>query len=373
MKDIYNQIGELFAPRYCRDFNVTQASLQGRGRKGKSGADYVKTVGDRLELKDAELEERERVLRAFIQPERRFGTFIPGMCLRGFFASVMRGCAPQSIYKGVSYNPKLLERGERMDNFDFFSWAKRVQEAIPNFELTVLDASPYQVINELGDFPFPDGLSDEAFATWFYEQILEGLDKNMVLRENCRLRGKYLNALLQVSGVNGRVVSAEDLMRSKDPRLLNAFVRAKRLCGLSPSRNGLVNVRRFVDYRRYDTSFAKTYTPAVVAEALFFLDTNGISAKLGPTSEIAFDNLIGEATGAEGQPYNFFWYSRPFEKGSTPENRIYFNDSDDEVQRKLGGKGYADWLDDVTSNLSEEPLLQDRVQSLRDQVLKAIG
>lgn len=334
---------------------------------------YLNEGGDiAYDLDEMDLIDRLTTFEAFLQPNQPFQTFVPKLCLRGFFDEVMRGRPPKKAYKGVSYNPRLRIDGEKLDNMDFFAWAKNVQKKVPDFSLTVLDASPYEVINQIPDAKFPKGLKDSEMAEWFYGKIEEGVERDPELQENCRLRGLYLRALMGVSEVNGQVVSALDLIRSRDPELLRSFQDARKLCGMTVSEDGKLNVDRFVTYRRYGQEFAKTYTPAVVAEALYFMRRNGITAKLGPCSEMAFDKIIADCMRSDGG-YDFFWYSRPFEKSGNTRNRIYTGDQADTVRKKLtSDPSYANWVNAVLEPFSYEEAVVDRVVDINSRILKLV-
>ncbi len=117
-----------------------------------------------------------------------------------------------------------------------------------------------------------------------------------------------------------------------------------------------------------EIDFAKTYTPAVIAEALYFLRANGIKAKLGPTSEAEFDNLIAKSIQPECPDYNFFWYTRPFEKSATRGNRVYFKDDPDTVVVKLNDPDYSRWVGDISSDFSAELSILDRVVDISGRV-----
>lgn len=349
-----------------------QAELRsGSGRL--KGSEYIRFLNERgqepLNLGSEQLEERRKVLEAFLQRGREFQTFVPGLCLKGFTEGVLRGEFPQendAAYKGVSYNPNLIKNGEKLDNLDFFAWAARLQKEIPGFELKVLDASPYQVLNELGEVDWPEGLSDEEFPAWFYGQIEKGVAASPELSDNCKLRGQYLRAMMQATGVKGEVISALDLIKSKDPILLDSMREAREICGAKIINNKLA-VDRPVYYRRNDSEFSKSYTPAVIAEAIYFLRANGIRSKLGPVSEVEFDNLIAKCI-RDKASYNFFWYTRPFEKGASTENRVYFNDSPDQVRTKLKDPKYSAWVSDITSDFSQESDVSDRVLEIMERV-----
>ena len=360
---IYQRIADVFES----DGQTELRSKSGRFR----GAEYIRFLNEKgnkpIGLNEEDLASKQQILEAFLQRNREFKTFVPGLCLKDFVESLLRGQIPDNAYKGVSYNKNLLIDGEKFDNLDFLAWAARLQKTMPDFELTILDASPYQVLNELGDLDWPDDLDEREFPAWFYEQMANGVASSKELGENCRLRGEYLRAMLSATGVKGQLVSALDLIKAKDPTLLESMREARKTCGVKIVGNKLA-VDRPVFYKRNGTEFAKTYTPAVIAEAIYFLRIAGIKAKLGPTSEAEFDNLIAQSIRPECPDYNFFWYSRPFEKSATRENRIYFKDNPDSVKVKLTNPDYSRWVGDISSDFSDESSVQDRVMDISERV-----
>lgn len=377
---LYQSIADVFDPKkYDPDWEVRQPQLAANKSQGRKGAEFVgysneiKFNGQApFNLDAMKLEDRLKTFEAFLQPNQPYQAFVPKLCLKQFFAEVMRGNAPLSAYKGVSYNPNLITDGEKLDNVDFFAWAKKVQEKVPDFELTILDASPYQVINQIKDLTIPKDLPDAEFANWFYGIIDQGVENDPQIKENCRLRGLYLRALLGATGVKGNVVSALDIIKRRDPALLRAFEEARQLCGMAKSKSGLLKVNRFVSYRRYGQEFAKTYTPAVVAEALYFMEQNGIKAKLGPTSEVAFDSIIADVM-KEKSPYNFFWYSRPFEKKGSNRGGIYVQDQPDIIAQKLrSNTAYGKWMNEVLDPFSKEEGVMDKVLDVNERIRKIL-
>lgn len=380
-EQLYQSIADLFSSqKYDPDWNERQPQLSSSKSRGRKNACLVRFLNESegngresYQLNEEELQNRLRIFEAFLQPDQPFQVFVPRLCLRGFFDSIMRDKAPRSTYKGVSYNPNLIRDGEKLDNMDFFAWAKRIQESLPDFEFTVLDASPYQVMNQMNP-RVPSGLRDSEFADWFYGQIEEGVSRNPDIQENCRLRNLYLRSLLGVSAVKGRVISALDLIQKRDPVLLKSFEEARNLCGVWPFGNGDLRVDRFVTYRRYGQEFSKTYTPAVVAEALFFLRENGIAAKLGPLSEIDFDKIIADVMKGRGDSYNFFWFSRPFEKTSTRKNRIYVQDDPDSVRMKIDADpDYGKWMDAILDPFTDEATVVDKVIDINQRIRESLS
>lgn len=373
----YKKMADLFDQNaYDANFGLQQPKLSSSRLNGTA---YIKRLnerkgmfnGDPYQLTEERLETRYRILKAFVQPDRAFYTFIPALCLRNFFDEIMKGENPQAVYKGVSYNPNLNKNGEKLDNLDFFSWAKRAQEALPTFRLTILDASPYQVLNELGEIKWPQGIREDEFSDWFYGLIEKGVKENPDLMENCQLRSRYLKAMMEATETEGSVISVWELIKNRDPLLLESLEEARRLCEVNLKEGELVQVDRFVTYRRYETEFSKSYTPAVVAEALYFLKKNGVKAKLGPTSETAFDNLIAKCMGQEKIPYSFFWYNRPFERGSNTSNRVYFNDTREDIKKKLErNPSYSLWIDDILTPFSEEKTVNAKVIDLVSRIRK---
>jgi hypothetical protein len=352
-KEFYEAVVRVFdAEKYCRQFSVAQPKPRGKFRLGPGYiADLYKrsvSEGDPEKYRPERFKEILAEFEAFIQNERRgFLVFIPKASLKAFLISVFRRnpIFTKSAYKGVSYNPNLTLQGEKFDNLDFFSWAAYVQRLVPGFELVIYDASLYQAINMLGEIKFPGG----DIARWFYDLLITTQQKEPKFAKNCSMRRQYLQAMLKATGIRGRYLDTEDIIRDNWPELEGSFKDALAACRAVPKKNKLLELGKFVSYRRYGTEFAKSYTPAVVAESLFFQRVYGVNSKLGPTSELGFDNIIDQTMKQRGLPYSFFWYSRPFEG----KNSIYFNDSPEVIAEKLMDTAYRDWIDTVLAPFTD--------------------
>ena len=174
--------------------------------------------------------------------------------------------------------------------------------------------------------------------------------------------------MIKASGITAQYVSTEMILEDKKTReeLFKALRWALNKCnGIINKKSRLLEIDKFVQYRRYDTEFAKSYTPAVVAEARYFKQL-GINSKLGPTSELGFDNIIRESMRNDKLSYNLFWYSRPFEG----KNGIFMNDSKNVFVEKLNSNpDYAKWVDDVISQFSEKKGLEG-ILEIRERIRK---
>jgi len=283
-----------------------------------------------------------------------------------------KSCLPRT-YKGVSYNPLLPEFGERFDMLDFFAWGARAQKAEPFFQFLVLDASLYWAVNAMGRMPvemYSKGAAKKLVDT-LCRELENGSDTSRLVKEAEGIRNRYLRAVASLLP-NGtcQVLSAKELWKDNDAyvaRLQDAidFVAESKVEG-EPFRFG-----KCAQYSRYNQEYQKWYTPLVLGEAKYLYDAYGISAKLGPTSETAFDSLIRQLLGAK---YCIFWYTRPLERQLAYSDYVFFNDSDKVVEGKLGKNSQlAEWLGEIASALLGEKLvgrkeIVDGVNRLKKEV-----
>ncbi|MCX6777646.1 MAG: hypothetical protein NT157_02060, partial [Candidatus Micrarchaeota archaeon] len=158
----------------------------------------------------------------------------------------------------------------------------------------------------------------------------------------------------------------DDLWNGNE-KYLQELRRAISFCAADPPwlLKAPVSLKRTAQYSRYNEEYQKWYTPLVIAEALYLEKTYGIGAKLGPTSETAFDKLIldsmkeeiivGSFTGIDSMgfkesDYQIFWYTRPLERQIAYTDYVFFSDSKDDAARKLKGKPeLARWLAEIAS------------------------
>jgi|GEM_PF-2948591 len=261
-------------------------------------------------------------------------------------------------YKGVSYNPLLPQFGERFDMLDFFAWGARVQKAEPLFQFLVLDASFYWTVNAMGRMPVEVYSKNAAkmLVDALCFELEDGNGVSRLVKEAEGIRNRYLRAVASLLP-NGacQVLSARDLWRDNDAyakRLQEAidFVAEIKEEG-EPFRFG-----KCAQYSRYNQEYQKWYTPLVLGEAKYLYDAYGVAAKLGPTSETAFDSLIRSLLGAE---YNIFWYTRPLERKIAYSDYVFFNDTDKAVEKKLSENSQLrDWLGEISSALLGRELVE---------------
>lgn len=343
--------GGLDGDRAERMANIVEATFQ-RGRTSQEiFVPTVKVLFNKL------LENEQKLENPSSDLEKIAANFVPN-----------RSIMP-ATYKGVSYNPLLLDSGERLDMLDFFSWGKKVQEVEPNFRFLVLDATLYWVVNAVGKMPVEKYCKDAARIA--VERFKAELEENKVAKqilEASELRNRYLLAMASLFP-NGscQVVSAKDLWYGNDA-YLNALQEAVDFVVASRLEGADFKFAKYAQYSRYNQEYQKWYTPLVLGEAKYLYDAYGISAKLGPTSETAFDSLIRKMIGKEEcgfypmaempgfypslnrakDSYDIFWYTRPLERKIPYSEYIFFKDSDSVVDEKLSrNRQLAEWLSEV--------------------------
>ena len=248
-----------------------------------------------------------KYLSAILQPKRRFDVFVPTLCLKDFVDKVLRGHYPKNIYKGVSYNPHLLEYGEKLDNLDFFSYLCEVREFVTG-ESVIFDASCYHALNLID----VDWISPNV-APAICQELVRTFFLNNELRENSLLRKEYLLRMNSFSGYQMKIISMADVLT--DPKKIGDF-ESRLTSGLAHCETSVENsrlkIRNFVKYRRIDTEFSKLYTPLVLAENLYAREILKCNVKLGPISEVSFDSFISKIQREKSGSMQFIWYTRPF-------------------------------------------------------------
>lgn len=310
------------------------------------------------------MRERREIFEAFFQPGGISQIFIPTNKL--FFERVMRGECPQRMYKGVSYNPFVAEFGERFENIDFFSWAKRVQEKLPGFYFIVYDAGMYQLINEMSEERFPKQY-DEKMAEKILTELQNALRENAEVRNNVDTRNRYLQAILDAGAVRGEVIDARDVLTPDNMAFVEAFQFALGYCRDKASED--FRIGKFVRYRRYEGDFAKSYTPLVIAEAIWLYDIRGNDAKFGPTTERGFDSLIREALRETRKaPYLIMWFTRSNNGIEKYQDNLFFADDPDAVRKKLSNEPYRRLIKSMITPFSREGALEELVIAFMDAV-----
>ncbi len=283
-------------------------------------------------------------------------------------------CITPRTYKGVSYNPEILRTGERYDILDFFAWARRVQEYEPSFTFYVLDASKYWIVNAMGRMPVEQYSRDASKIA--VRRLVKEFETNMKsgeIRESAELRNRYLRAMAKLLPVRSlgmvdaggsKVLSAEDLWKD-NPEYLESLQRAIDFLAAERKEGAQLRFGRFANYRRYGQEYQKWYSAMVLAEADYLARSFGVMAKLGPTSEVAFDRLIRDML---GRKYNIFWYRR---LEYQDKYLVFFRDTDEQVRRKLADCPFlASWLREMTQPFFQEPIsdIPKAVNELREKI-----
>ncbi|MEK6892148.1 MAG: hypothetical protein AABX25_03110 [Nanoarchaeota archaeon] len=336
-------IARLFEPKIVYD--AKQPKLAGKKR---GGAEYIAYRNqNEFGLSESELSEKRRIFEAFFQPGSAYEVFVPSNKL--LFDRVMSGNTPASIYKGVSYNPFLVQYGERFDNLDFFSWARRLQQIIPGCRLIVYDAGMYQLINGMDESRLPRKFSG-TMASSILEELQTALSSNAEVRDNTELRNRYLKAMLETTGVKGEVVDSRKVLTPDNQDFVDAFQETLEYCRDKSTDN--LSISKFVTYKRYGTEFAKSYTPLVIAEALWLYGL-GNDAKLGPSTEVEFDSLIRKAMlEQKNAPYLFVWYTRN-PKNTQYSDNLFFKDTPEDIRTKLADPEYRKFVGKLIVPFSE--------------------
>ena len=297
----------------------------------------------------------------------------------------------------------MLETGERFDLLDFFSWAKIMTDAVPGARFVVLDASLYWAVNAV-----PEPLSEKPLgkADGFRpaaEEVVEKIKKRIssgfgeTVRKASAIRNRYLRAMASLfTNQPVRVIGGNDLWNGNGG-YLQALSESIEFCS-NPSPvvgTAPVSLTRTARYSRYNQEYQRWYTPLVLAEARYLRSAYGVEAKLGPTSETAFDKLIVESmrAGCIGAPvggavlyprlpseYQIFWYTRAAEGEVPYKQLVFFTDSNDTVRRKIKANPLlSGWLGEMAAPFFPNKKGTDSVDAviaLRDMIeegAKGIG
>lgn len=195
---------------------------------------------------------------------------------------------PSNLFMGFGYNPELEERGERLDMLVFFNWMKFFQNSY-NTNLTIFDASGYAIVNrtpqkkviKLGDKPTGNQILEVLVAE-------QDRPKREGFRVNCELRSKYLQKLIEVTGIQASYIDSRILFRESQS-YSNVFdVALEFVERLNVDNPSLVNKIQPSN----SNPASKFYLPLEIAEAIYLQETKGVNGKFGPTTEEYFDEAI---------------------------------------------------------------------------------
>ena len=391
MRDTAQRIAQVVGGgRRIAGTEITQPYLCGKNGKGQpegksASFAYRRLLESRIDERAAGrvLERMENILQ-----RQNCVQEIVVPTVRGLFDGIVAGeaglngaknngaCLTPVTYQCFSYNPAILKKGERYDIIDSFAWALRVQKYEPNFAFLVLDASKYGIINAMGR-PLAERYSREA-ARQAVEALKKGFETNLVagrIRESSLLRNRYLRAMAKLMPGNGgafpsggaKVISADELW-SDNGEYAESLQRAVEFVSQVRTEGMPLEISRFASYLKYGQDYQKWYTPLVLAEADYLSRKYGASAKLGPTSEAAFDSLIRES---QGTGYNVIWYARPLARSISCDNLVFFSDSDRRVEKKLAASPLlAAWLKEITQPFLENPIenVAKAVNGLKERI-----
>ena len=231
---------------------------------------------------------------------------------------------------------------------DFFSWMKKLQDKGVQ-EWTIWDASGYFIVNKLPVKKLMS-LGPQPSASLILEALVEEQErpKRAEIKENCNLRGWYLQRLIEITGVRARYIDSRQAFR-RFPAYTEALDVAlefvKRLEKDSP---GLVEKIQ----PNNDNPASKLYLPLEVAEA-FYLNLNcGIGGKYGPKTEQYFDEAIIRLKKEWEVPYATIRSPLgPRKPGYLrDENVLVTGISDREVKSLLNSDAeYRAWIDGITA------------------------
>lgn len=275
-----------------------------------------------------------------------------------------------ATYKGVSFNPLIPQYGERFDILDLFSWGKNIQRQDKNFRFLIFDASFYWIINVMNENPIKTFSSNSARQLVdFLQEKLDNLKKGDKIRESAKKRNNYLWAISSLFP-NGtvQVLDVEDLWKDNDA-YLKILQETIKFCGKNPKLGDSLKLSQTAQYSRYNQEYQKWYSVLVLAEVVYLQRTYGITAKLGPTTEVAFDKLIKKII---PKPYQIFWYARPLDKSIPYTDYVFFNDHKDLIVKKIkNNRQLAWWLEELVRpfvSVEEISDLTDAVIFLKEKI-----
>ncbi|MBU0666641.1 MAG: hypothetical protein ABIC91_00645 [Nanoarchaeota archaeon] len=234
------------------------------------------------------------------------------------------------------------------------------------FELTVFDASSYQILNRMSPDLIPRKYSS-CISAEIIEKIQDEFQKSF-LKDNCVLRNQSLDAMMKVFGVQGKVIDAVDLY--SDKKFIDCFQEAIDFCQ-DQNTDKLLMLRNVSNMKCRVKSL---YTPLETAEAVYFFDEESIKYKLGPKTESSFDRIIQSFIREERKDnYQSIWYSTPpWRKPSYltgNEQSIYFNDSDVNIKNKLDSdQAYNAWISDIVTPFTSDGSTVERVRQIINSV-----
>jgi len=269
-----------------------------------------------------------------------------------------------SIYKGVSFNPSLLEAGEKFNLLDFFGWIK-----FSGLKSIIINASAYAIVNQ-GKIPLAGN-----FSKYSGKEAVNFLKAREVkyteIRELSDIRNDYLKAIASSQFLDEDIpliLSAKEMWKS--PEYAKCLQEAIGFCAGNPSEGEAIVLKKSAKYKRYGEEYQRWYSPLVLAEALFLYRKYGVNVKLGPTTESNFDSLIREFMREKKIKYAFIWYDRTIENKVSSNDSIGFSDSKQTVKKKLSNPLVKAWAEEIVTPFKQNPSekLENRVYDMISRV-----
>lgn len=321
--------------------------------QGKLSPDFINETFKGIKLSPETIIKR---LEDFFQPARKLQEVVVPY-FSGFFKLI--STKEPVIYKGVSFNPLITTFGENVNLLDFYSWIKNA-----GTKGIVLDASFYAIINAAKQSPI------ESFSSKAAEEVVKFLQKTKgkypEIKEAANIREKYLRAIaisLFAPKEAPLIISAEEIWEST--KYIECLQEAIKFCAKNPREKEPIEIIRYANYERYNTEYQRWYTVLVLAEVLYLNRVYGVNIKLGPTSESNFDTVINDFMKKLEIPFGFVWYNREIEKKIPYPERLFFNDEENEIRRKLQNHLLKEWIEEILAPFTEGDLIATTLSVIR--------
>lgn len=266
-------------------------------------------------------------------------------------------------YMGFGYNPNLSESGERLDMLNPFAWMKTTQENNSS-EWIVYDAGRYQIVNRTSPKEI-ERLGENPQASEILEVFKEEMKKpkRSEIRKNCELRSKYLQNLIEFSGLDADYIDGKAWEEREYEEALNFSLDFFQK--LKEDYPGLLEEV----LPRNSNKANELYLPLEITEAVFLEDEYGVRGKFGPETERNFDRAIALSFNKLGIPYKTFRYP-PSPKG--PE---YLKSREEVITTKSTDEEISFFLEENSElrNLAErwKRVLGDEEENLEEFLRRA--
>jgi len=263
---------------------------------------------------------------------------------------------------GFGYNPNLTKSGERLDMLSFFAYMQRLQN-IGVQEWTIWDASGFYIVNRTRDSKIKK-LGNKPKGSEILEVLINEQErpKKAEIKQNCDVRAKYLQRLIDITGVNAKYIDSRDAFREE--KFADALDIALE-CVERISEDNPELVKRVLPPNSNLTS--KLYLPLEMAEVLYLQDVNG---KFGPETEEFFDKCIMEMQNMRDTPYTALWCPKGPRKPAYLDDKkvIWTVTSDDWVAELLKDPEYRDYVQQYLQDFQNDESLEDCAIRMRDLI-----